>query len=163
MTIIDIIKEEYLKLRESIIANHSTQTRFIPDIHKYGFEGERIFRTPNTEVIPIWFTPINLEQYTSSSDEISNITVKLNINNTFNPLNKNERDKLQQYAIKTYGNEYHYLSDDISHGDWESMENHFDGSIPALIKELGYDSFISIEGEGETYAVFDGKNVEIIK
>ena len=142
------------------VFNHSTQLFDSngKEIKINEFEqGNRIFRVGKTEVKPIWFSA---EPYAKGSD-IQQIKTLINTNNPFDFNSKEQRDKLEKYAIDKYGNKYKGLSDDIKDGEWDQLETSLNGSIPALIKEMGYDSYYSIEGKQTTVAVFDAAQVKI--
>jgi hypothetical protein len=149
-------------LIESIpsVFNHSTQL-YDSNGNKIEFdnfyEGDRIFKVGKTKVMPIWFS----KKPYAKGDEIQQIKSIINTNNPFDFNSKEQRNKLEEYAIDKYGVKYKGLSDEIKYGDWEDIELSFDRSVPALIKEAGYDSYYSIENNQTTVAVFDPRQVKI--
>ena len=98
------------------------------------FDGNRIFTTPNSSVIPIWFA---YEGNYVVHETIVNMPFFLNIKRLFLFSNQKHLKQLQEYMIKNYNNydvdlEYNY--DD----NWEAIENE---NLPAFIKEIGYDGY----------------------
>lgn len=125
-----------------------------------GFYGNRIYKTNNTVVEPIWFSK---NWYYAKGDDIKIIKCKLNINNTFNPTIPNHREQLEIYALRVYGDIYKGVSDEIKDGNWEDIEISYDCTLPAIIYELGYDSFISYESNNNlSIGVFDKNKIQII-
>ena len=98
------------------------------------FDGNRIFNTPNSSVIPIWFSFYG--NY-AVNKTIVNMPFFLNIKNLFLFNDKKHLKKLQDYMIEKYNNydvdlEYDY------NNNWEAIENE---NLPAYISEIGFDGY----------------------
>jgi hypothetical protein len=131
------------------------------------FDGNRIFNTPNSSVIPIWFS-YNGNYVVHKT--IVNMPFFLNIKNLFLFNNEKHLKKLQDYMIEKYNNydvdlEYDY------NNNWEAIENE---NLPAYISEIGFDGyktdsesaiaiFKSEQGKlaDGTNTTFDSKNPDI--
>jgi hypothetical protein len=137
------------------------------------------FKTPKTQVIPIWFY-LHYQQKGIKKPfdsvrlfyELWAIPFFLNIKNIFDTCNHSDLKKLEIYAIKTYGKDFVGLANEIKCNSYNSVEHSYSfyknkdinnenfGSIPALIKEMEYDAY-TIKDEGGTIAVFDKGNYKI--
>ena len=116
---------------EPLVCNHSSREKNI-DI----FYGDRIFRTNNISVKPLWFSYKNLY---AKGDDIINYKCFLNVRKIFRFFSKEDMLSLEKYMNEKHNNfdidsEYDY------NNNWEAIE---DENLPAFIYELGYDGYIT--------------------
>jgi len=138
--------------------------------------GNYSFKTPNTKVNPIWFY-LNYEKKGGIKKPFDSVRLYydlwaipffINVKKMFDTCNYSDLKKLENYAIKNYGNNFIGLADEIKCDSYDSVESNYPfykdrnslGSIPALIKEMGYDGY-TIKDEGGTIAVFDKGNYKL--
>jgi hypothetical protein len=112
------------------------------------FDGNRVFNTPNSSVIPIWFS---YEGNYVIHETIVNMPFFLNIKRLFLFSNQKHLKQLKNYMIKNYNNydvdlEYNYDN------NWEAIENE---NLPAFIKEMGYDGYKT--NSEKAIAIFESK------
>ena len=138
--------------------------------------GNYLFETPKTSVNPTWFymypeKSIGKKHFGSVIDFYGSdwaIPFFINVKKIFDTCDSSQLKKLEKYAVKTYGNNFIGLADEVSCDSYGSVEDTYSfsgkdtgsGSIPALIKEMGYDAY-TIKDEGGTMAVFDKGNYKL--
>ncbi len=136
--------------------------------------GNYFFETPKTKVNPTWFYMHYDYMIKKPFDSVRlyrdlwAIPFFVNVKKMFDTCDYSQLKKLEKYAIKTYGNNFIGLADEVSCDNYGSIEDAYSfsgkgegsGSIPALIKEMGYDAY-TIKDEGGTMAVFDKGNYKI--
>ena len=136
--------------------------------------GNYTFTTPKTEVTPTWFYLDYTNNINRPFDSVRlfhdlwAIPFFANVKKMFNTCDYSQLKKLEKYAVKTYGNNFIGLADDISCDSYGSVEDSYSfsgkgegsGSIPALIKEIGYDGY-TIKDEGGTMVIFDKGNYKL--
>ena len=131
--------------------------------------GNYIFSTPKSSVNPIFLSRKGVYAF---SDDVWQVKFFANIKNLFDTDNKKDLKKLQDYTIKTYsqyGN-FNDMAEDLYGGGYETFEvdylignkrNEYDnnGSIPALISEMGYGGYIN--KDENVLVLFDKNNLKL--
>lgn len=132
-------------------------------------KGNYIFSTPKSSVNPIF---LSRKGVYALSDDVWQVKFFANIKNLFDTDDKQDLKKLQDYTIKTYsqyGN-FDNMSEDLYGGGYETFEvdylignrkNKYDnnGSIPALISEMGYGGYIN--KDENVLVLFDKNNLKL--
>jgi len=113
---------------EPLVCNHSSRESNIET-----FYGNRIFRTKESEVKPIWFS---YEGIYANDDEIFNTSYFLNIRKLFRFDNEKDLSSLFSYYKEVTNT---ILPDYDYNYDWEAQENL---NLPAYIYEMGYTGYI---------------------
>jgi hypothetical protein len=131
--------------------------------------GNYIFSTPKSSVNPIF---LSRKGVYALADDVWQVKFFANIKNLFDTDNKKDLKKLQDYTIKTYsefGN-FDDMAEDLYGGGYETFEvdylignrkNKYDnnGSIPALISEMGYGGYIN--KDENVLVVFNKNNLKL--
>ena len=163
---------------EPMVLNHSTRKNQKEDGSYEDYfdvdswlqeRGNYLFSTPNSSVNPIF---LSRKGKYALADDIWQIKFFANIKNLFDTDNKNHLKKLQEYTIKTYSKygDYNEMAKNLYGGGYETFEVDYkigekrnkwenSGSIPALISEMGYDSYIN--NDENVIVVFDRNKLKL--